>query len=93
MNNSKNKRSAILGVVLVGLLVVAYKVMFVAPSEDTTLMENASASERVKTILQQVENTRFDTSIMQDSKFKSLKSIETPLISQPVGRKNPFSEI
>ncbi len=93
MKNSKNKRAVILGVVLLGLLVLAYKVMFVAPNDVSIIEENSTASARVEAVLQQVESIKFDTSITQDQKFKSLRSIETPLISLPVGRRNPFSGI
>jgi len=81
-------------IILLGLLILAYKVMFVSPDVDTSLIdENISASKRVEDILQQVESINFDTSVMQDQKFGSLKSIEIPLISLPVGRKDPFSGI
>jgi len=91
MKNPKNKRAIILGIILVGLLILAYKVMF-APSNDTPMIdENVSASARVDGILQQVEGINFDKSIFQDGKFQSLKSIETPLVSLPIGKKNPFS--
>jgi hypothetical protein len=94
MKNSKNKRSIILGIILLGLLVLAYKMMFMAPTDDTlSAGENIAASVRVGSILQQVENIKFDTSITEDRKFKSLKSIEIPLISLPIGKKDPFSGI
>ena len=93
MKNLKNKRPAILAIILVGLLIVAYKIVFVQPSEELLVEENITASKRVEAILQEVESINFDTIITKDPKFKSLKSIEIPLISLPVGRKNPFSAI
>jgi hypothetical protein len=94
MKNPKNKRTIIMGIILVGLLILAYKVLFVSSDEDTSVVdENISASARVESTLQQVESINFDTSIMQDDKFKSLKSIETPLVSLPIGKKNPFSDV
>ena len=93
MKNSKNKRTIILAVILVGLLVIAYKVMFVSSEESLSVDENIAASSRVEAILQEVSNINFDMSIKTDPKFQSLKSIETPLISLPVGKKDPFSAI
>jgi hypothetical protein len=94
MKNSKNKRTIILVAILLGLLVVAYKVMFVSPAADNSSMdENIVASARVEAILQEVSRINFDISIKTDPKFQSLKSIEIPLISLPVGRENPFSNI
>jgi hypothetical protein len=93
MKKSKNKHTAILAVILLGLLVVAYKVVFAPPSDDLSVDENTAASERVESILKEVESINFDTSIIEDQKFKSLKTIEIPLVSLPIGRKNPFSAI
>jgi hypothetical protein len=90
MKNFKNKRTAILAIILLGLLVLAYKVMF-APTEDLSNDENVIASQRVEGILQEIESINFDTSIMENQSFKSLKSIEIPPLSLPVGRKNPFA--
>jgi hypothetical protein len=93
MKNSKNKRTVILVVILVGLLILAYKVMFVTSSEVLLSDENIAASGKVEGILKEIESINFDTSITENQNFKSLKSIEIPLVSLPVGRKNPFSSI
>lgn len=93
MKNSRNKRTTILVIILLGLLVIGYKVMFVPPSENSLLDENTVASERMENILQEIENISFDIGVINDKKFKSLKSIETPLVSLPVGKRNPFSAI
>ena len=83
-----------MGIILVGLLVVAYKVVFVAPDDVGSLVDaNASASQRVEIFLQQVEQISFNTEVINDTKFRSLKSIDLPLLSLPVGRKNPFSAV
>ena len=91
MKNSKNKRTIILAAVLIGLFLVAYKVMFVTPSAETEFDENVAATQRVEGILTLIENINFDTNVVDDSIFGALKSIETPLISLPVGKVNPFS--
>jgi hypothetical protein len=96
MKTYKNKKTSLLVAVLLGLLVLAYKTMFMSSGEDLqglTIEENVLASERVQIILQKVDGISFDKSIFEDEKFNSLKSIETPLISLPVGRKNPFSAV
>lgn len=91
MKNLKNKRTIILAIILLGLLILAYKTMFVSSDTESLVEENITASARVESILKEVESVNFDMSVMEDQKFKSLKSIETPLISLPIGRKNPFS--
>lgn len=91
MKNSKNKRTAILSIILLGLLVLAYKVVFMPPSDDTLVEENTAIFEKVEAILIQIESIDFDISVIKDQKIKSLRSIETPLISLPIGKRNPFS--
>jgi hypothetical protein len=87
MKNSN--RTKILGVILIGLLVLAYKTMFVSDETDLLIDQEIAVGGRIESILNQVESINFDTSAL--TQFKSLKSIETPLISLPVGRKNPFA--
>lgn len=91
MKNSKNKRTATLSIILLGLLVLAYKVIFMPSSDDTLVEENTAVFEKVETVLAQIESIDFDTSVIKDEKIKSLKSIETPLISLPIGKRNPFT--
>ena len=90
MKTSKNKRAAILGIILLGLLVMAYKTIFVSSLGDLSVSENIKASERVGTALKEVENIKFDLTVLNDVNFKSLRSIEIPLPSLPIGKKNPF---
>lgn len=93
MKNSNNKRTVILAIILIALLILAYKVMFMPPEEGlATEGDNVLASQRVESILQKIERIKFDLDIMQDEKFKSLKSIETPLVTLPVGKANPFAD-
>jgi hypothetical protein len=91
MKNLKNKRTTIMLIILLGLLVLAYKVMFAPASEDLSNGENVIVIQRIETMLNEVKSINFDTSIIENQNFKSLKSIEIPLLSLPVGRKNPFS--
>lgn len=91
MKNSKNTRTTVLAGLLVGLLIIAYKFMFVDSVDPMTAEENVATSQRVESILREVESINFDTNLVNDAKFQSLKSIETPLPSLPVGKKNPFS--
>lgn len=91
MKTLNNKRTTILVFVLLGLLIIGYKTLFVAPPDDFSVSENIIASERVEAILKQVEQIHFDMNVLTDPKFASLQSIEIPLLSLPVGKKNPFS--
>jgi hypothetical protein len=93
MKNLKNKRTAILALILIGLLALAYKLMFASTEEDLLADENIIASARVEAILKEIQNINFDISIIENENFKSLRNIEIPLISLPIGRKNPFANV
>ncbi len=95
MNNSKNKRTIILTIVLLILLFVGYKLLFTSKSEVSSVTETAQANigEKIGSILKEVESINFDIGIMKEQKFMSLKSIEIPLVLLPVGKNNPFSDV
>ena len=91
MKSKNNKRTTILAIILLALLIVGYRVVFVAPADDLSVEENIAASQRVEGMLAKVRSISFDMSILENQKFQSLKSLEIPLVSLPVGKKNPFS--
>jgi len=95
MKNSNNKRTIILIVILIALLIVAYKTMFMSssPADEDAMVVDEVALSKGENLLKEIESINFDTSIIQNQNFKSLKSIEVPLVSLPVGRKNPFSNV
>ena len=90
---SKNQRAIILVVILIGLLIIAYKIVFVSPppGEEDIYDENTAAIERVETILLQIENINFDISVFETPDFRSMQNIAQPLISLPTGKSNPFA--
>lgn len=94
MKNSKNKRTVILAIILLGLLIIGYKVVSTSPNADLLTEESAenNIGEKIGSILKEVESINFNVGVMKESKFMSLKSIEIPLISLPIGKKNPFSD-
>lgn len=93
MNKSKNKKTGILLIVLLALLIIGYKVMFPSAGDVLISDEQVLASQKVESILKEVESISFDTSVLQDLKSKSFVSLETPLVSLPVGKKNPFAAV
>lgn len=91
MKNSKKSHTGVLVIILMALLILAFKTMYMSSGEDLLIEENIAASDRVEAIRQELESISFDTSVVSDEKLASLKSIEMPLISLPIGKKNPFS--
>ncbi len=90
MKNSKKARTNLLIALLIGLLIVAYKSIFMSELE-TFDDANFTASARVQAVLGQVQAINFDLSVFDEPKMRSLKSIEVPLPQLPVGKKNPFA--
>ncbi len=89
MSKQSNKRTSFMLITLLALLLVAYKVMFVAPPEIEEL--NPASVIRVESMVSQLNSVDFSSSAINDPKFNTLETIEQPLISLPVGRSNPFS--
>jgi hypothetical protein len=91
MKDKKNKRTMILTVILIGLLVVAYKVMFVSSVAIENSTEDVGSINKIESVLKQVESIKLDTSAFGDEKIKSLRSIEQQQLSLPIGKSNPFA--
>ena len=91
-NQKNNKRMIVMLIVLLGLLVLAVKIMFFPSNNDLTIDQNIAASQRVEGVLNELQSINFNTTIMDNPNFKSLKSIESSSLSLPVGRKDPFSQ-
>lgn len=87
----KAKNTSLLLIFLVALLVVAYKFMFTTPFDPAYLSSDLAESQIVISTLNRLQTVNFDTSIANDPKFKTLRSIESPLPNIPVGKTNPFS--
>lgn len=87
----KNKNTSILVIFLIALLIVAYKVMFTTPY-DGTLSSDFSESQVVISTLSKLQMVNLNTAVVNDPKFGTLKSIQTPLPNIPVGKENPFSQ-
>lgn len=87
--SSSNKRTSFLLITLIALLLVAYKVLFVVPPEIEEV--NPAAVVRLEGMLNQLNSVDLSNGAFNDKKFNTLKSIESPLPTLPVGRTNPFA--
>lgn len=91
---SQNNRTMVLAVVLIALLIVAYKVVFVVPiieDSESIYDENTAAVARIESVRLEIESINFDTSVFDSSEFRSLQDIDTPLVPLPTGKSNPFA--
>jgi hypothetical protein len=91
MKRSSNRRSIILSLILLILVIVAYNTLMSSPEEQgEEVAADLAGSSRVEALLATVNGISFDRSVFSDPRFATLKSIETPLPSRPVGKQNPF---
>ncbi len=95
MNTS---RTTIILVVL-GLLVLAAAgyMLFGAPSTDSAVgPTGAPGSEAEMTFLSltaQIDPVAFDTSVLDDPRFKALQDIRTAITPETAGRADPFAPL
>jgi len=96
--NKKNQIIVIILVVIVGFVIFTY---FKNNSGDTSgssivaeqkVAEFAGARE-ILSLLNRMSNVKLDDSLFNDNSFKSLKDTTVVLVSQPVGRNNPFAPL
>lgn len=92
MRTKKNTRTNMLVILLIAIVIFGYKFLFVEPVDEFSFQENQAVMDRVTVLIQSIENINFDTDVINDPKFNSLKSIDTPLINIPLGKDNPFSQ-
>jgi len=62
-----------------------------ATSEDVLYQKHTS--EEVFGYKQQIDAIRFNTEILDDTRFTSLESTQTDLRDVPSGRENPFADV
>jgi len=86
-------------ILIIGLVVVVaffgYSFFF-TNSSDTVLQKNttgasATIDNELIALLLQLKSLKLDDSIFSDTTFKSLEDFSQELVSEPVGRVNPFA--
>lgn len=88
---SKNQNTAVLSVILVGIVIVAYKILFTDPIDQSLMSDSVVESEKIIQVLREVESIDFTSGDATDPKISTLESLEIPLPNLPVGKTNPFS--
>lgn len=92
MKSSKNTRTNIMIVFLIAVLIIGYRFIFMTPMDPFEDEQNLLVIEKISMVIKSIETVNFDTSINDNPKFKTLKSISTPLTELPIGRDNPFAQ-
>ncbi len=91
MNTKSNKRTLILVCLLIVLVFVTFRVNFNSNINENYIIDEADSFESdIINILKYVDNIDFDTTVVSDKNFQSLKSIDRPIPNLPVGKNDPF---
>ncbi len=61
-------------------------------SEDIVFQQMLANTEIFIARSQELDSMRFDLSVLEDARFRTLQAYTNPVESQPIGRSNPFSE-
>lgn len=94
----KKYKTLILIVAIVIIAGVAYTILFGGGDDALLTAESpgntASAEEsNLLTLLLDLREVKLDESIFSDPVFRSLEDFSQDLVSEPVGRENPFAPI
>ena len=93
--NKSNKRTIILLVILLILVMIGYPM--IKGNSVEPLASQASnepiISEQVKKMLDDLTSAKLDISVLQSPELLELNDLTLPLIGVPVGRVNPFASI
>ncbi len=95
MNLLRNYQTAIIFVLVVACLYGGY-VLFLAPSTESALTVTATApgpDQDLVALLFKLKEIRLDNALFADPLFQSLKDFGRDLVSEPIGRPNPFAPL
>lgn len=96
MDFIKKYQTIILFVVIVGVLFAGYQFLL-APSNEPALeatpTEAAGPDQDLVALLFELKGIRLDNTLFADPLFQSLKDFGKDLVSEPIGRVNPFAPL
>lgn len=90
------KNKLILGVLAVALAGTAWYVMSdrsTAPILATQQVRQTGSEQELVDTLLQLRSIELSGSVLGDPAFATLRDFGTPLISEPIGRNNPFAPL
>ena len=95
MNFLKQYSTVISFVVIVAVLYGGYALFFAESTEPVVEVTeiNASPDQDLIALLFELKSIRLDSALFEDQLFKALKDFGRDLVSEPVGRPNPFAPL
>lgn len=85
---------AILGILVLG---AAGYMLFGAPSDQSVISASGAPGSEAEltflTLTAQIDPVEFDTSVLEDPRFKALRDIRTNITPESAGRADPFAPL
>lgn len=96
MNKKSITTSVVTGIAIIAILILGY--FYIVGTSTTarplTTSSALSVSDiQIQSISSQLTSLSFDTGVFSDPRFIALKNINAPIVSEPIGRTNPFAPI
>jgi hypothetical protein len=94
MNTVKNNIISILGLLTISFAAFYLYTQSITPSsdaEDVALQQMLANTEIFIARSQELNSMRFDLTVLENERFRTLQSYTKPVESQPTGRTNPFT--
>ena len=89
--------------IVLGLATVAFAGYYMYTQQAANTLSFDESDQQLQNMLansqlfierrRELSKIDFDTSVLGDSRFVSLRSFNRPVIEQPVGRTNPFADV
>ncbi len=89
-------------VVILGFITVAFAGYYLYTQQGSTVLDTGTNTQATQEMLRNAKvfigygvtlrEVDLDIAFFEDERFRSLNAYTTPIIEQPVGRANPFSE-
>jgi len=98
MNFIQRNQTVIIFLFIVGALFFGYQYFFSAPQEGALNVTNVQAAgseadQELIALLLELKGIRLDNAIFTDTTFQSLTDFSKELVTEPIGRVNPFAPI
>jgi len=92
----KPNSSVPIAIILIVAAAVAYWYFFTGTEDQLSLIIDGSenqAQTRFQSLVVELTQVSFDTSIFSDPRFNALVDLTTPVAQEPTGRLDPFAVI
>lgn len=91
-------KNIIIALIIIAIAFVVYTMLFTGGNSQALITETVDPSrnaveQELIALLLELNSIKLDTSIFVDQDFQSLQDFSQELVSEPVGRTNPFAPL